>query len=369
MNGTTFFRGLQPPSPSWRTLVAEGWEWRHGSRSLAALNRLRPQVTEADTRSFRPPEVDQEPAARSHKWRLWLTNDERVRAEYSIGEDRVTCVVAGSTWWSWSAALGRTNENDPSVSHGIGPGAVLLDPSKLLAASDLTTLGQVSFGGRSAWSVRAVPTIGEVGGTHILNGRDESLRLGADEYLLMVDAERGMLLRSEARLAGKPFHVVGIHRVQFDENLPDELFAPPTGVVFDLVQTPRDLSQHDLAASVSFDVLFPPHSPVSFEHASLHAAEGRMPEHLHIVFDGMDSSHLRERTFSIVESALPLPERKNTEWREVDDAMAGIDYGVDPPVRIVRLTRNCTYVELRSVDFSDDELLVLARSLVNLSVA
>jgi outer membrane lipoprotein-sorting protein len=57
---------------------------------------------------------------------------------------------------------------------------------------------------------------------------------GADEHLLHIDAERGVILRSEARLEGRPFRIIEMEQISFDERFPDETFTLelPAGATF-----------------------------------------------------------------------------------------------------------------------------------------
>ena len=50
------------------------------------------------------------------------------------------------------------------------------------------------------------------------------LGLGADEYELEVDADRGMLLRVEARFEGQAFSIVEATEVHFDPAFDTETF-------------------------------------------------------------------------------------------------------------------------------------------------
>ena len=61
-----------------------------------------------------------------------------------------------------------------------------------------------------------------------------ALGTGADEYELIVDEERGFLLRTEARAGGQPFRVVEMTALALDEELAKDLFTLrlPEGQVF-----------------------------------------------------------------------------------------------------------------------------------------
>ena len=54
----------------------------------------------------------------------------------------------------------------------------------------------------------------------------DALGAGAHEYELMVDAERGFLLRAEARFDDRPFKVLELTEVLVDADVPAGLFTP-----------------------------------------------------------------------------------------------------------------------------------------------
>ena len=53
----------------------------------------------------------------------------------------------------------------------------------------------------------------------------EPLWWGADDYELVIDAERGVLLRLASRFGGRAFDVTEILDIDFDEALPDDTFT------------------------------------------------------------------------------------------------------------------------------------------------
>jgi hypothetical protein len=61
------------------------------------------------------------------------------------------------------------------------------------------------------------------------------LGVGADDYLISVDAERGVVLRIDARFREQPFTVIEMTEVEFDAELPPETFTIvlPHGERFD----------------------------------------------------------------------------------------------------------------------------------------
>lgn len=84
---------------------------------------------------------------------------------------------------------------------------------------DLTVEGRVSWAGREAVRLVGVP------GEEWDWGWDpDPLSWGADEYEVVVDAERGVLLRCASRLRGKDFDALEIEEIHFDEQFTKEVF-------------------------------------------------------------------------------------------------------------------------------------------------
>jgi outer membrane lipoprotein-sorting protein len=218
---------LHDAQPRWKTIRSAGREWSHTARSqqafeahIASMHATHPPGSVAVLRGYGP-EVAIPDATEEH-WRLWMEHAGRKRAEFSAGGEVITVVFDSPTWWSWSPRLGgRTNGGHTSCGHGAGPSAVLIDTAPLLSALRLEFLGDETLAGRAAYFVRGVPRDEDSHeSTLVLHG----LGAGADDYLLAVDAERGVLLRIEARLGEQPFKVVEMSVVEFDTDLPAETF-------------------------------------------------------------------------------------------------------------------------------------------------
>jgi hypothetical protein len=92
--------------------------------------------------------------------------------------------------------------------------------SYALRPLELTVEGTVMWAGREAVRLRGVP--GEV-----LDWEwdPDPLSWGADEYEVLVDTERGVLLRCASRLRGKDFNALEVEEIHFDEQLPEDTFA------------------------------------------------------------------------------------------------------------------------------------------------
>ena len=96
-----------------------------------------------------------------------------------------------------------------------------LDPSWLISALWMEPAGRTIHAGRDTIRVRAEPV------------DDDDIRWyawkGADEFELLVDAERGTLLRIGARERGAEFAGIDVTSIEFDSPIPDSVFAfsPP----------------------------------------------------------------------------------------------------------------------------------------------
>lgn len=87
-----------------------------------------------------------------------------------------------------------------------------------LERMDLKVEGRVPWAGREAVRLRGVPV-------EEWEGPPEPLWWGADEYEVVVDAERGVLLRCASRLEGEDFDTLEIEEIFFDEQFPESVFT------------------------------------------------------------------------------------------------------------------------------------------------
>ena len=79
--------------------------------------------------------------------------------------------------------------------------------------------GEVTWAGREAVRLVGVPLVVE----HEWNL--DPLWWGADEYEVVVDAERGVLLRTASRLEGEDFESLEIEEIHFDERFEKDVFT------------------------------------------------------------------------------------------------------------------------------------------------
>jgi hypothetical protein len=172
--------------------------------------------------------------------RVWRIDDHRWRQELELPKGGVEIV----------ASTGRmrtvgTPEGPPGTSeqweHRIGGGSPADDPGWLMGTDlfwtvypfdpagfcsldwelerlDLEAEYPVSWAGREA--VRLVGVLVEE-----WEYPPEPLWWGADEYEVVVDAERGVLLRTACRLGGKDFDTLEVEEIYFDERFPEDVFT------------------------------------------------------------------------------------------------------------------------------------------------
>ncbi len=168
---------------------------------------------------------------------LWIDNPSRFR-KVTSGGARVLIehLVIGDSWWDYyGSGLVTTNTPRARVPGGAKTpirerrGApmyenaeraiisqTLLEPSWLMAGLWMKTAARTSHAGRDAIRVEAEPVEGR--------SDDWWWWKGADEYVLIVDAERGTLLRIEVRRNGKEFAGVEALDIEFDSPIAEDVF-------------------------------------------------------------------------------------------------------------------------------------------------
>jgi len=94
---------------------------------------------------------------------------------------------------------------------------------RVLDGLDLRVEGETEWAGRRAVRLLGMPPAGE------WDRQDDPdpLAWGADEYELLVDRERGIVLRCANKLKGAEFDVLEMEEVYFDEHFAEEVLLPP----------------------------------------------------------------------------------------------------------------------------------------------
>jgi hypothetical protein len=171
-----------------------------------------------------PGESTEPPETTVELWNLWHAKPDKIRTQFLVGTETVTAVFVGSQWWSWSPTRGHvTNTGGLNASHGLGPAEVLVETPSLLGSLRLQSVSRTTFLSRSAYLVDAIPAkIDEHAPSLVLH----SLGAGADRYELVIDAEVGVVWRSQAEVGGEAFRVLEVDELGIDEPIDDRLFSP-----------------------------------------------------------------------------------------------------------------------------------------------
>lgn len=364
-----------------RTLRATIREWRHLPRSDRAFER---EVKESGATAYgvaflatgmdEAEEEEARPEVSESILRLWVEGRSRVREEReSRGAHRPGPKLAikdGGIWWTYDPEYGAmSNVDEPEVGSGVGQETEhLLDPSRLLSWADFTVLGRTTCAGREALRVLTRPR------THEHLWPTPGLPLGADEHELLVDAERGILLRTATRMDGQDLQVVELLEVAFDETFPPETFTfvPPPG---EEIRSPRHhlserLSVEDAAARAPFPVWVIRTLPEGWRMTSMYMEaqeRPRVPATVVIHLSREDASSMLQ--LHQTASAEPAPDDFGERWRALERAGEELkifepdEAGYGMPT-FVRLERDGTRIDISSGDLGLEELLSLTDLLV-----
>ena len=228
----------------YRTVRAVIRSWHHHERRRRAFARHSEEMRAAGagvsrTEFARRGDGRPQPAASASLLRLWWAPPDRLREDRESldGESGVgMSITDAERWWhlgvdgtfhSYEQMPGaRSGMRQPSVDH-------LLDPAPLLAGCDVELLGEARQAGRDALRVRLLP---RPAADPIL--QPPLLGQGADEFEVLVDAERGVLLRVAARIAGEDFRLEEVIEIAFDEAFPEETFRFAAPEVVRVVPAP-----------------------------------------------------------------------------------------------------------------------------------
>ena len=315
------------------------------------------------------------PTEREETVRLWLERPGKRREEADGPEQRVS-VTDGVKSWIYMPEFGALEQDvDPDTEEGEID--ALFHPEWLLPAVELEIVGRASVASRDGVRLRAT--------RRRPPPRDfdlDALWPGADEYDLVLDRERGILLRVEAMIEGAPFARSEVLEVAFDESFGPEVFRfqPPEG---EEIRSPEEVwGQHEhvttveeAAAHAAFPVWLPSRLPAIGDRRTLgpgwgihvlyqRAAERpRIPESLFVHY-----SHESGPSFALQQQAADAALEAHDPWELVESM--GERYLVWEPERRklpvpiqIRTVREGTEVQLSSQELSREELLEIARSL------
>jgi outer membrane lipoprotein-sorting protein len=379
------FELLHGADESFRTVRATIRVWRDVEKQQLAFERHFEQMQESGGGSMMVmvgfSESDEPaPTTTEEIVRVWFEKPSRRREEVEGPSPRVS-LTDGEKSWSYMPEWGAV-EHEAVGDEGSGEGLFLFSPARLLAAVEFEALDETQFAGRRVIRVRARPR----------DGRHHELHFGhapgADEYELLVDAERGVLLRVAAYLDGDEFAITEVKEIAFDEELDPQIFTfePPAGETIRRPEEAFSVPEHDVtiedaAARASFPLWVPAELPRSERRGGFRSSwevdvlyqpaseKPPMPEMVmvHYHHDHLGSIALNERRSDAKLEA-------KAHWEEVDiDGERVLVW--EPPKRKfpiptnVVLQREGTRVEISSAELDRDQLVTLARSLVRAPTA
>jgi hypothetical protein len=292
------------------TLYGRFRTWHHHERAQAAFrayheNRGGTSVGVATARTVGPVEEESERTVS-----IWRQQPDRARMERSDGYG----VRVGKHWWMWQEGLGAlSNVDDSSAGSAVGEEfGSLLRPGHLLGALRFEPIGPGERAGRDVIVADAWLR------TPLRSGPDgfalHELGLGADRYRLEVDAERGLVLASQAFTDDVPFTEVSALELTLDEPLDPALFEflPPEG---EEVRSPRALHhvRHNVSiteaqAAMPFTVMIPERVPSSWHVRCSYVGESeRTGPSVHLHYHS-DSAHESLNINQGYESHIPREE-------------------------------------------------------------
>lgn len=260
---------------AWITLQATVRTWDDTAVGSRALERWRESEQQGSSVQFQVAGSDTRPAVQEHAQRIWIAKPDRWRQEH---EEHVA-VGRGALWWSQSPYNGfLSNEDDPEhgFSSPVEQHAAHLAPVQLIPG-----LRFVSIDRGDVVVARAQP--------RPARGFMPGLSLGADEHVLTLDPERGVVLRIESFLGGERFHVSELVDPVWDAEIDEGVFAltPPPGEV---ARSPRDMHERltveEAARRASFAVFAIGRMPEGRWRvdAHFHAAFRERPEAVHLLY-------------------------------------------------------------------------------------
>lgn len=325
------------------------------------------------------------PSEQREPIRFWCEPPDRVREEArTLGPHEYERVVVrdGTHWWTYSpdwgamSNVGLSEEQAESFQAGGGEHfSQLLDPAGLLVGLEIAEVeGGAEWLGRPALRVRGRPRAGHefahYPGLHMLES--------AEACDLLVDRERGVVLKVAFFLDDDEFSGSSFTEIAFDEQFPGEVFVfePPPG---EEVRPPDLVRSHgytlaEAAGAASFTVFKLRDLPEGDWRLHIHYSEKRerppIPEMVHLAYQRADATeHISLSQRRVREGGFGWSgyRPEGPELEEIE--RAGRNYTVckrypeyDVPASVV-FEREGTAIQLSSSEVDEETLLVMAESL------
>lgn len=318
-----------------------------------------------------------QPERRESVMRFW-SDSPRVREESEILlPQRYASVYVRNCdrWWMHTAERGTVSDvvaEDTFASMGVGEGLLwqsLLDPASWIPSFDFHLDGKAELLGRRALRVGAVARRRD-----FLVPFPLALQhtVGAEAYELLVDCERGAVLRAAALFDGAEFWAAEFEELCFDEDLPPErfVFEPSPG---DEVRVPESPSRDPVtieqaAERVPFAVFHVPELPDGHWHLSvLYVPPPVEPsprkESVQLIYSRADArAHFGVTQRVADPSEPPWPALVRVERDGVALDVARPVPGLGAPTHVL-FERDGTTIQVSSPSLEEELLLELAASM------
>jgi len=355
----------------WRTVRATIRTWRHLERHGAAWHAWGEAQSGRRGRSVTfygvvNEDAEPDPETSESRTRLWI-DDDRVREEHDGDPYPHLAVGVGDLWWRYDEHNGAiSNEDAREIGSGIGDEfRYLFDPASLIGGLRFEPLGPTQVAGRNGIRARAVARE-----TDDLDFDLRHLPRGANEYELVVDEKRGILLGLAARFQGDDFLVAELLEVDFDEEFPPEtfVFEPPQGEEVRSASArglPKQVSIEEAQGQAPFTVWIPRKLDPDWEmHVYWMAPKERpaTPAGVSIHYVRQNVSH----QFSLHENAVGEQDDFTATWepRERGDEQILVWHDARGRETGVRVERDGTQITIHSQNMELEQLLALVDLLV-----
>jgi outer membrane lipoprotein-sorting protein len=343
----------------YRSVRLEAREYSNYRVQQDAFERMRRAESGTGTVSMQvyATTTDEEPPEEGEaSLRLWFEQPNRFREERLESGRRLVMLGDGERWWTSSPDWGTVVQEGDGWEQAFGGTRTLLDPAPVIAAVELDVRGRAQLAGRDAVIVHGVQ--------RSPHRHEASLPWGATDHELLVDAERGVLLRLASSLDGAVFSALDVTSIAFDETLDESVFRYEA-VEGEEVLRPEDVSPgeavpiEEAARRASFTVVVPAALGRGWHtHALYVAGRGRIPETVHISLFRQEGTN----TVAIRETAPPFERWQLSHTEQVERDGSTLHVSVDGSSRVL-LERHGTCVELTSTTYTSDELVELALTL------
>lgn len=227
-----------------------------GAEGNAVSVVIRSSAT-ARVRSKGPPQPEE--TTTSVQVRAWWPYRWRIEGEWFPGGPSLL-VADGQSWLSWShRSGGLSNFGAGNHSHG-NPAQEVLNPAAVLR-SEISDLSVHERAGRVTWHFGARPRERTFGGSRW------AWEHCIDDYLADVDRETGLVIALVGRVDGADALRYEFEQLEFDVDLPDELFAlvtPDGSEPKDATkqhQPPRHMPLREAAKEAGFPIFAPTRLP------------------------------------------------------------------------------------------------------------